>query len=247
MLSVSAALWWSEIYNLFKISILLNHTQRKINHTKCILLYTIFCSTLFGVAVFGFSTHRLLHGWNEAQSHDSRQCVYLHTSHTHIAIYIYVCNYIYIYLQIHQAIKGLNFCMALLLTSLQGSWAFVLWMGFTNHSASVKVVYSIFLVLIAFAFWPVTLCGFCLLLMLGQDLKGWHLNASDNSQLLVEANLDHLLGSGIPGYIPNHLLRMAALLAGSLIYWQRNNRFVSRKVTCLDEFGLLLVHQTCTR
>lgn len=137
--------------------------------------------------------------------------------------------------------------MARLLTSLQGSWAFVLWMGFTNHSASVKVVYSIFLVLIAFAFWPVTLCGFCLLLMLGQDLKGWHLNASDNSQLLVEANLDHLLGSGIPGYIPNHLLRMAALLAGSLIYWQRNNRFVSRKVTCLDEFGLLLVHQTCTR
>ncbi len=43
---------------------------------------------------------------------------------------------------------------------------------------------------------------------------------------------------GIPGYTPNHLLRIAAVLAGSLIYWQRNNRFVSRKVTCLDEFGL---------
>eukprot|EP00913_Durusdinium_trenchii_P004034 g3736.t1 len=30
---------------------------------------------------------------------------------------------------------------------------------------AVQAVYSIFLILIAFAFWPVTLCGFCLLLM----------------------------------------------------------------------------------
>jgi len=61
------------------------------------------------------------------------------------------------------------------------------WLFVRNAILLGAVVYSIFLVLIAFAFWPVTLCGFCLLLM-------------------------------------------AALLAGSLIYWQRNNRFVSRKV-----------------